>query len=162
MQLSTRRTIAAALMVLLMLAPFTMLTEPRSDVGHKTLLAGLALVAVALWRACVALWGPVVALLTWGVAWPMYFLMSWLLAAGLWPAPDSSWGHFTFAFPTWVAVVLLVSGAVVHLLERPQRGAPASPAWRNSDASLRSPLRSRNGSVAETPPLTWHPPARQP
>ena len=66
MHLSTRRNIAAAIMLLLMLAPFTMLTAPSSDVGHKALLAGLGLVVVGLWRTFVALWGPVVALLTRG------------------------------------------------------------------------------------------------
>ena len=122
---STRRTLAAAVMLLLVLAPFTMLTAPSSDVGHKALLTGLGLLVVGLWRIVVALWGPVVALLTWGTAWPMYFLISWLLAAGLWPAPESSWGHVAFVFPTWVAIVLLVVGTLVHLLEVEGRQAAA-------------------------------------
>lgn len=133
MDVSTRRNIAAAIMLLLMLAPFTMLTAPSSDVGHKALLAGLGLVVVGLWRIFVALWGPVVALLTWGAAWPMYFLISWLLVAGLWPAPESSWGHFAFVFPAWVAIVLLVSGTLVHLLEVEQRQASTTQSLRTAN-----------------------------
>ncbi|WP_151523626.1 hypothetical protein [Serinicoccus kebangsaanensis] len=134
MHASTRRNIAAAIMLLLMLAPFIMLTDPSSDVGHKALLASLGLVVVCLWRVCVALWGPIVALLTWGTAWPLYFLISWLLAAGLWPAPDHSWGHFSFLFPIWVAIVLLAGGTLVHLLETEHRQATSPPALRTSDA----------------------------
>lgn len=134
MRVSTRRNLAAAIMLLLMLAPFTVLTSPSSDVGHQALLAGLGLVVVGLWRIVVALWGPVVALLTWGAAWPMYFLISWLLTTGLWPAPESSWGHFAFAFPAWVAIVLLVSGMLVHLLEVEQRRTSSPRALRTSNA----------------------------
>ena len=131
---STRRTLAAAVMLLLVLAPFTMLTAPSSDVGHKALLTGLGLVVVGLWRVVVALRGPVVALLTWGAAWPLYFLTAWLNAAGRWPAPESSWGHFIVVFPLWVAVVLLVVGTLVHLLEVEARQAAAPPALGTSDA----------------------------
>lgn len=134
MHLSTRRNIAAAIMLLLMLAPFTMLTAPSSDVGHKALLTSLGLFVVGLWRLCVALWGPVVALLTWGAAWPMYFLISWLLVAGLWPAPENSWGHFAFVFPAWVAIVLLGGGVLVHLLEVEQRRTSSTHSLRTSNA----------------------------
>ncbi len=61
----------------------------------------------------------------------MHFLISCLLVAGLWPAPENSWGHFAFAFPAWVATVLLVSGTLVHLLEVEQRQASTTPVPEN-------------------------------
>ncbi|WP_298748762.1 hypothetical protein [uncultured Serinicoccus sp.] len=60
--------------------------------------------------------------------------MAWMGAAGVWPTPENSWGHFTITFPAWMAIVLLVGGMLVHLLEVEQRqtAPPISP--RTADA----------------------------
>lgn len=118
MSASSRHNYLALLVLLFLLAPFTMMTAPLSDLGHKAWVVALSIFVAAVWRVSVARWGAGASLLAAGAAVPVLVVIQGALLLDLWPAPADSTGVFALAFPIWIVVVTLTAGGAVHLVQK--------------------------------------------
>ena len=116
MRSDRRLTFTTVLVVLVLLAPFTLLGDPGSALAHRALLLVLGLLVGAVWWRSVLRWGPAGALVAAATAVPILVLVYAAVLVGVWPVPDDSLGLFVYAFPLWVVVSSLLGGGVLHLL----------------------------------------------
>ncbi|WP_298887504.1 hypothetical protein [uncultured Serinicoccus sp.] len=118
MPASSRHNYATLLVLLLLVIPFTMITDPLSDMGHKAWIVALSIFVAAVWRVGVVRWGLGASLLAAGAAVPVLVVVQAALLLDVWPVPEGSTGVFALAFPMWIVVVTLTVGGALHLLQK--------------------------------------------